>query len=432
MTPDPARTYTYFDTAMNMALSIALAITGASLLAWVWLLLCRGFYWRMDQVLPMKGRWANDSSDWPAVRAVVPARNEAELIPSTLPLLLDQDYPGPMEVILVNDRSADATEEAALRCGSHGPPGRLRVITGESLPPDWTGKLWAMDQGVRAVTSESGASAPEFLLFSDADVAHPPNSVQALVSKACSEDLDLVSLMCHLQVRTPWDRLLLPAFVYFFCKLFPFRWVNDPDKPTAAAAGGCMLLRRDALERSGGLKQISGELIDDCALASAVKTSGRAQGGKTWLGLTSGVRSLREYGGLGGIWSTVSRTAFTQLRYSPLLLLLTVLGMTLVYAAPVLGACGGLAAGLWDQDSTLALWLLAASLLSWILMTGSFLPVLARYRVSSLFAFMLPLAAALYTLMTIDSALKFWQGKGGSWKGRTYSRPRATTSGRDT
>ena len=412
---------------MDTALAIALGITAAALTAWVWLLLFRGFYWRMGPVFSAGDQQAADLPAWPSVSAIVPARDEAEMVPRTLPSLLDQDYTGPFEVVLVNDRSADSTGEEALRCGSRGPAGRLRVVAGEPLPPGWTGKLWAMDQGVRAAAGPPESGGPQFLLFSDADIAHPPHSVRTLVAKACSEDLDLVSLMCHLQVRTTWDRLLLPAFVYFFAKLFPFRWVNDPGKSAAAAAGGCLLLRRDALERGGGLKEIAGELIDDCALASLIKKSGRPHGGRIWLGLCREVVSLRDYGGLPGIWNTVARTAFTQLRYSKALLLLTLLGMSLVYLAPVLGAAAGLAAGLLERDSSLALWLLAAGTLGWILSSGSFMPALSHYGTAPSAGFLLPVAAALYILMTIHSALRFWRGKGGSWKGRTYPTPTART-----
>lgn len=418
----PGNAYTYRRGIMDTVLLITLAIAGTSFLSWVWLLLGRGFYWRMDQALVSDVPFGDGLSEWPAVRAVVPARDESVLLPSTLPLLLSQDYPGPLEVILVDDRSADGTAEVARRCGGLGPAGRLRVLEGEPLPAGWTGKLWAMDQGVGAVAARSDSSTPQFVLFSDADVAHPTNSLRALVLKASAEDLDLVSVMSHLQVRSAWDRLLLPAFVYFFAKLFPFCWVNDSRKSTAAAAGGCMLLRLEALERSGGLEIISGELIDDCSLAALIKKSGRVQGGKIWLGLGQEVCSLRDYGGLAGIWSMVARTAFTQLRHSPILLLMTTLGMVLLYMTPVLGAAGGLVAGLLDLDSALAPWLLAAGLLSWVLMTGSYLPVLARYGVSPLLGFTLPAAGALFTLMTIDSARRSWQGKGGAWKGRTYSR----------
>jgi len=420
---------------MEIYLTVALGSTGLSLVAWIWLVLGRGLFWRMDQTI-----WIPSSEDgeqiqtgggdgWPPVKIIVPARNEAETLPVTLPSLLNQDYPGSITVYLVDDQSTDGTGELAIGLGrEHGGSQRLRVLAGQPLPPGWTGKLWALEQGVRAEAEtqteygiQTGDGPAEFFLFTDADISHPPQSLRSLVSKALLNDLDLVSIMAHLQVSTPWERLLIPAFVYFFAKLYPFRWVNDPNKTTAGAAGGCMLLRCDALFHAGGLEKVSGEIIDDCALAGLIKRSGRPDGGRLWLGLAHHLRSLRSYSSLRGIWRMVARTAYAQLRYSPAMLSITVVGMGLVYLVPVGGAIGGLAAGIIDQDSTLALWLLAAGLLAWILMAGSYLPTLKRYGQSALLAFALPLAAGLYTLMTIDSARRSWQGQGANWKGRTYS-----------
>ena len=405
---------------MDIALSLALVATAVSLLTWVWLILGRGFFWRMDQRLDTRRAEAGEVWESPAVRVIVPARDEGVMLPHTLPLLLAQDYPGPFEVFLVDDHSEDGTGDLARQIALEaGAAGRLRVLAGAPLASGWTGKLWALEQGVRS----GPAARPGFFLFTDADIAHPPDSLRALVGKACSDGLDLVSLMAHLRAATPWERLLVPAFVFFFAKLYPFRWVNDPRRATAAAAGGCVLLRREALERAGGLETIAGEIIDDCALAGLVKGEGRPGGGKTWLGLSHEVRSLRAYNGLGGIWDTVARTAFAQLRYSPLLLLATVPGMGLVYLVPVLAAAGGLVAGGLDRQSALAPWLVAAGLLAWILMAGSYLPTLKWYRASPLLAFLLPFTAALYALMTVDSARRSWLGKGGGWKGRTHGRP---------
>jgi hopene-associated glycosyltransferase HpnB len=232
--------------------------------------------------------------------------------------------------------------------------------------------------------------------------------------------LDLVSVMARLRAASVWERLLIPAFVFFFAKLYPFQWVNNSSKSTAAA-GGCVLVRREALERAGSLAKVAGELIDDCALAGLIKRCGSPEGGTIWLGLSQDVHSLRPYESLRGIWEMVTRTAFTQLRYSPIILLGTVLGMLILYGVPVLAVAGGLGAGSLDQRPALAWWLAAAGLLGWILMAGSFLPVLKWSRQSSLLGLLLPFAAALYTLMTIDSARRWWQGKGTDWKGRTYS-----------
>jgi len=232
------------------------------------------------------------------------------------------------------------------------------------VAPGWTGKLWALEQGVRAGSSIQTEGGPvEFLLFTDADISHPPESLRSLVSKALTDELDLVSVMARLQVSTSWERLLIPAFVYFFAKLYPFRWVNDPNKSIAAAAGGCVLLRHDALSSAGGLEVISGEIIDDCSLAGLIKKSRRPGGGRIWLGQAHNINSLRSNSSLKDIWGMVARTAYAQLRHSPLMLSVTVVGMCLVYLVPVGGAAGGLAAGRIDQESTLALWVLVLPLL---------------------------------------------------------------------
>ena len=374
----------------------------------------------MDQGLDLRCTGIAEGRQWPAVKVVVPARNEAEMLPNTLPLLLNQDYPGTYEVFLVDDRSVDCTGDVARRVAQEADAGyRLTVVSGEPLAQGWIGKLWALEQGVRA----GSVTQPEFILFTDADISHPPQCLRALVSKACSEGLDLVSVMARLRAATVWERLLIPAFVFFFAKLYPFQWVNDSSKSTAAAAGGCVLLRREALERAGGLNKVAGELIDDCALADLIKRPGSPEGGRIWLGLTQDVHSLRPYEGLVGIWEMVTRTAFTQLRYSPTILLGTVLGMFMLYGVPVLAVVGGLAAGSLDQRPALAWCLVAGGLLAWILMAGSYLPVLKWSKESSLLGLLLPFTAAVYTLMTIDSARRWWQRKGTGWKGRTYGRP---------
>ena len=412
--------YTALTAVMDTAISIALVVTATSLLAWVYLILGRGFFWRMDQRLNLHGGEAVESPHWPTVAVVVPARDEAEMLPITLPLLLNQDYPGHFEVFLVDDHSTDSTGEVARRVAQEvGAEHRLTVLSGEPLAPGWTGKLWALEQGVRTGSSNQ----PEFILFTDADISHPPDSLRVLVYKAHSDGMDMVSLMAWLRAVTLWERLLIPAFVFFFAKLYPFPWVNNPSKSTAAAAGGCLLLRREVLERVGGLEKISGELIDDCAIARLIKDQGRADGGSAWLGLRREVRSLRPYDGIAGIWKMVARTAFTQLRYSAIALLATVIGMFLIYAVPVLAVTGGLVAGGIDQQSVLAWWLVAAGLLAWILMAGSYLPTLKWCRESPLWGFVLPLTALVYTLMTIDSARRWWRGNGPDWRGRTYDRP---------
>ena len=409
---------------MDALLLASALVSSASLLAWLYLVVARGRFWRTDQrlspVSPARTEARHETfeeSGWPAVSVVVPARNEADVLPRTLPSLLLQGYSGAYHVFLVDDRSEDGTAETARQVAlDAGVPERLTVLVAEPLAPGWKGKLWALQQGVRAA-EETGS---EFLLLTDADIVHPPDSLRTLVLKAQSEQLDLVSLMVLLRVKTLWERLLLPAFVYFFAKLYPFRWANDPRRSTAAAAGGCVLVRRSALEGSGGLAPIAGELIDDCALAGRIKRHGGSAGGKIWLGLTQDVHSLRGYNGLNPIWSMVSRTAYAQLEFSPILLVGTFVGMLWGYLVPPFAVLGGLVVVAVDP-SGVSVWLVASGLGAWTLMAGSYIPMLRWYRTSSLFAPLLPLTAMLYTLMTLDSALQWWRGKGGAWKGRTYA-----------
>jgi len=269
-----------------------------------------------------------------------------------------------------------------------------------------------MAQGV-AHSEETGS---ELLLLTDADIAHEPYVLRSLVAKLYSNRLDLVSLMATLQVKSGWDRLLIPAFVYFFSKLYPFRWVNDPQKRKAGAAGGCILVRRDCLQKAGGLSAIAAAIIDDCALGKLIKHVG----GRIWMGMTQDVKSLRPYESLKSIWNMVARTAYDQLRYSPLLLASTVVGMLLIYLMPPVGTVIGAVAVASGQYPIFGAWLFSAGLASWSLMTTSYLPMLKHYRLSPLLSVLLPFSALLYTLMTIASAVRFWRGLGGSWKGRTY------------
>ena len=409
---------------MSTLLLVSALVSSASLLGWISLVTVRGLFWRTDQRLPLRPPATREDTKLPAVSVVIPARNEADLLLRTLPTLLCQDYPGPLHIFLVDDRSEDVTARVARQASVEGGAAdRLTVVEAEPLPVGWTGKLWALQQGVSA----SHRMESEFLLLTDADIAHPPDSLRALVMKAEGQRLDLVSLMAWLRVESLWDRLLIPAFVYFFAKLYPFRWANDPRKPTAAAAGGCILVRRDALERSGGLEPISDALIDDCALASRIKKYGRPEGGRIWLGLSQEVRSLREYETVNPIWATVTRTAFAQLKYSPLLLVATVTGMLFLYLIPVLSALGGSTAVALSIEGT-RVWLAATGLSGWIGMAGSYLPMLRWHRTSPLFAPLLPLTAMLYTLMTVDSAVRWWRGEGGAWKGRTYGLETPTTT----
>jgi hopene-associated glycosyltransferase HpnB len=383
--------------------TVLLWVSALSLLVWLWLTCCHGFFWRTDVTLPER----RPPARWPDVAIVVPARDEAEVLPVSLPSLLAQKYPGRARVILVDDHSGDGT--GALAASLAGPDGLpLTVTTPPPLPAGWTGKLWALRHGVQLASAEPDDGAAEYLLLTDADIAHGPDSLAELVAAAESAGLDLVSQMARLRVTTGWERLIVPAFVYFFAQLYPFRRSNRPGSRTAAAAGGCSLVRRDALERAGGVAAIRGAVIDDVSLARAVKSSG----GRIWLGLATQVDSVRPYPRLAELWQMVSRSAYAQLRHSPLLLAGTVLGLTLVYLVPPAATAAGLAAG----RPALALTGAAA----WLLMTGTYLPMLRYYRQPALAAPLLPFTALLYLLMTVDSAVQHRRGRGAAWKGRTY------------
>ncbi|MEH2459620.1 glycosyltransferase [Nostoc sp.] len=396
-----------------------------SLTIWLGLLCFWGQFWRTDQQLEVT---EIQLQSLPVVCAVVPARNEAQLLPTSLRSLLLQDYPGSFNVFLVDDRSTDRTANFAEGVAhAVGKPQQLHIISGVSLPPGWSGKLWAVEQGINSAS----LFAPDYFLLTDADIEHDPGNLRRLVAKAVQEDLDLVSVMVRLRCESFWEKLLIPAFVFFFQKLYPFHWVNNPNNPTAAAAGGSILIAREALERIGGIQVIRQALIDDCALAQAIKRSGgvgsgewgvgeqgrnnqcpiRSQG-RIWLGLSTLTCSLRPYDSLATIWDMVARTAYTQLNYSPLLLLGTLVGMPLIYLAPpvcvILGA-------VWSN------WAIAfTGLLGWLLMSLAYYPTIRFYKCSPWLAFSLPAIAFLYTLMTLDSALRHWQGRGGAWKGRVY------------
>jgi len=362
-----------------------IALAAISLAAWLWLALVWGRFWRTDQRLPPLVR----PDSWPAVAVVVPARDEAAMLPETLPSLLTQDYAGPMRVIVVDDGSTDGTGAIARSLGAE-------VVDAADPPPGWTGKLNALRRGVEE------APEAEFLLFTDADIRHAPSSLTALVS--ASAGLDLVSQMARLRVHTVWERLVVPAFVYFFAMLYPFRWVNRPRTRAAAAAGGCSLVRRVALERAGGLAAVRGAVIDDVAIARLIKRSR----GRIWLGLADFVDSVRPYPRLADLWLMVARSAFSQLRYSAVLLIGTVLALTVVFVVPVAALAGGASAAILGGTA-------------WLIMALTFVPMLRYYRQPFVFAMVLPFTAVLYMLMTLDSARRHWVGRGAAWKGRTYT-----------
>lgn len=425
-----------------LTLGVLAALAAA---AWVYLLAGHGGYWRTDQRLPD----GVDPAGWAAVVAVVPARDEAAMLPQTLPTLLAQHYPGPFEVVVVDDRSGDGTAEVAAALGRDARR-PLRVVAGAPPPPGWVGKVWAMAQGVDATRpappsevrtgfcAQPGSAG--YVLFTDADIAWQPWTLRDLVVAAESDDQDLVSQMALLRADTAWERLIVPAFVYFFAQLYPFRRVNRPGGRTAAAAGGCMLVRRRALEAAGGLASIRGALIDDVALGALLKHArsdhrrqpsryqpGRCRHGRCWLGLGTGVRSVRPYPHLADLWHMVARSAYTQLRYSPTLLIATVLGLLWLYLLPPVAAIvGALAlAGAPGRTGGIGVPLVAAAgLVAWAAMTVSYLPVLRLYRLAPVRAPLLPLAAGLYAAMTVDSARRYHTGRGAVWKGRSHPRPR--------
>lgn len=356
-----------------MALGIAIAAI------WLYLLIGRGFFWRMRETA------APELGAVPRIVAVIPARNEAAVVASAVESLAKQQYPGPFHIVLVDDHSDDGTAAIAR---SAVPPEILSVIPAAPLPQGWTGKLWAVDQGVRYAARFD----PEFLLLTDADIVHEPGKLDELAARAAG-GYDLVSYMATLHCDSLAERALIPAFVFFFFLLYPPGWGTG-------AAGGCILIRRDALERIGGIERIRGELIDDCALARAV----RRTGGRVWLGLSAGTRSIRPYRTFAEIGRMISRSAFTQLHYSAWMLLGTVAGLLLAYAAPV-------ALALTDS------WWGAAA---WAIMALVYAPVLRFYRVSPLWAPLLPAIALFYLGATIHSAVQYWRGKGGRWKGRVW------------
>ncbi|GGG25267.1 glycosyl transferase family 2 [Caldovatus sediminis] len=381
---------------------MSLAVALAAALAWAVLILGRGGFWRCD-VDDRDAGALPEPACWPAVAVVVPARDEAATVGATVAGLLAQDYPGPLRVVLVDDRSRDGTAEAA-RDAAGGDP-RLEVIRGGARPAGWTGKLWALRQGLGHLAD----SPCDYLLFTDADIRHAPDSLRRLVARAEATGAVLVSLMARLRCESLAERALIPAFVFFFQMLYPFRWANAPRARTAAAAGGCVLLRRAAFARAGGLEPIRGAIIDDCALARRMKAQG-----PIWLGLTDRVVSLRGYRGLDGIRRMVARTAYAQLGYSPLALAGMLLALALVFLAPPALALAGAGAAR------------ALGAAAWFAMAGAFVPMLRRCGLSPAWGLALPGIAAAYMLFTLDSAWQEARGRGGMWKGEPG--PRADPS----
>jgi hopene-associated glycosyltransferase HpnB len=322
-----------------------------------------------------------------SVSTIIPARNEAAVVGRALESLSGQQFAGSLQIILVDDDSEDATAEVALRYAT--------VVRGAPLPEGWTGKLWAVSQGI------AHAGVPDYFLLTDADIVHAPENLAGLVARADGEGYDLVSYMAELHCQSLAERALIPAFVFFFLLLYPPAWIRDPRRATAGAAGGCILIRREMLERIGSIASIRGELIDDCVLARAVKRAG----GRVWLGLSRSVESIREYRTFGEVARMISRTAFTQLRYSAAILAGTVVGLAFVYLLPPALAFRGNLYG-------------AAA---WLMMSCAYLPAVRYYRQNPLWALVLPAIAAFYMGCTVASAIQYWRGAGGNWKGRSQA-----------
>jgi hopene-associated glycosyltransferase HpnB len=368
-------------------------LAAATLAIWIYLLLWRGGFWR--EFARREGRPPAPMATAPRVVAIVPARDEAGVVARAIASHAAQRAPGYFHVVLVDDHSSDGTAEIAV---SAAPSDLLTVISAAPLPAGWKGKLWAVAEGVR----HAAALRPDYLLLTDADIVHGPDNVADLVARAAPEGYDLVSYMATLACETPAERALVPAFVFFFFLLYPPAWIRSRRRATAGAAGGCMLIRSAMLEKIGGIAAIHGELIDDCALARAVKRAG----GRVWLGLGASTHSIRRYRTFGEIGRMISRSAFTQLRHSAILLAGTLAGLLLTYLAPPLltivapQPAAGMAA------------------MAWLLMSIGYVPALRFYRVGWFAAPLLPLVALFYAGATVDSAVSYWRGAGGQWKGR--------------
>lgn len=380
-------------------------LTALSLVTWLYLSFGHGRFWYADQRLGKDGLMTFKTTQWPTVVVIVPARNEADVIERTLRSLLDQDYRGKFHVVMVDDQSEDRTRDIARQLAIAHPAGALLTVkTAEKRPSGWLGKVWALHTGLQ-YAEKHWPDAP-YRYLTDADIEHSRGNLRELVSKAECEGLDLVSLMVRLHCQHAWEKLLIPAFVYFFQKLYPFPLINDHHSSVGGAAGGCILVRNRALIQIGGIAAIRGEVIDDCALGTAIKRVG-----KIWVGLTDSEHSIRPYVALSDIWAMVKRTAYTQLRYSPLMLVGTALGLVLVYLLPPVVALtypihgSALAGGL--------------AVFAWCIMTYTFQPTLRLYALAPTYGLVLPIAAFLYLGMTLDSACRYWLKIGGQWKGRS-------------
>ncbi|MBV8061782.1 MAG: glycosyltransferase [Alphaproteobacteria bacterium] len=387
-------------------MSLALIIALISFIGWVYLAFFHDAFWQ-----PLTFPLSPEPTTWPEVAIIVPARNETDSLPQTLPSWLAQDYKGVWRVILVDDHSTDGTAATARAIAKRlGREDRLEVIAAPDLPQGWLGKVAAMQAGV-------AASQSDYILFTDADIRHAPHSLSRLVARAVEMKLDLTSQMVRLRCVAVAEKLLIPAFVFFFGMLYPFRRANDANHDMAAAAGGTMLVRRKALQNAGGMAALRNALIDDCTLARAIKLAGGGadeQGlpvkGRIELTLATDTESLRPYPDIADVWDMVARTAFTQLRYSTAMLAGALCGLSLLFLVPPL-------LPVLSDSAGAGLWAMAA----WLLMALIYVPMVMFYKQSPLWALTLPLAAAIYMAATFDSALRYWRGQGGLWKGRAQA-----------
>lgn len=374
----------------------------ASVLIWVYLLLGRGAFWQVTEHFADMGRPAAPGGEQIShrVAVIIPARNEADVIAQSITSLLNQSGNNTIHIFLVDDGSADGTAARARQAAAEaGKSAFLTVIAGNLLEPGWTGKLWAVQQGI----ARARDFAPDFFLLTDADIHHAPDNIATLVHVAQGRPCDLASFMVRLQCRTLAEKFLIPAFVFFFFKLYPPAWISGPRHRTAGAAGGSILIRSKALDAAGGIAAIRNQIIDDCALARAVKSTG----GSLWLGMADQTVSLRPYQTFAEVGRMISRTAFNQLNHSILLLAAAAAGLTVLYLLPPL--------------LLLTHHLLPAALgaTAWLFMTLAYLPMVRFYRLNPLWSLALPLTALFYMGATIHSAIKYWVGRGGEWKGRT-------------
>jgi hopene-associated glycosyltransferase HpnB len=384
-------------------MSVVLVIASLTLAIWIYLMVGRGGFWLAavhgdDEIAP--------PAQWPRIAAIVPARNEADMIGQSLASLLAQDYAGTFQIILVDDQSSDGTADIAkAAAAAANASDRLTVVSGRPLPDGWSGKVWAMNQG--ADRAETLPEPPDYLLLADADIAFAPLALRRLVARARAQNLVIASLMVKLRCESLAERALVPAFIYFYQLIYPFAWVNRPQSATATAtaAGGCLMVKREALRAAGGFAAIRNALIDDTSMAQLLKPHG-----PIWLGLTQRVESIRPYRTFNSLRRMIARSAYDQLDYSPVLLVGTILGLGLTFLAPP---------ALTIFASGIAQVLGAAA---WALMAVTFLPILRLYRLSPLWAPALPLIALVYSFFTLDSAYQHMRGKGGFWKGRTQAR----------